>query len=197
MRRLVAVTALTAIVGLAGCAIGNDDPGSDPTSTPSETSPNTPSEISPSSPTVSSATPTAGPLAPTPSASASLPAVTAPSSTPSTTPSTRTTGAPMPPVLDEIVAAAITDLGSRAVTGSRPVEVVSAGPFTFSDGSLGCPRPGMAYTQALVDGHRVILARGDRLYPYNAGRDHTPQLCPSDAPDLGYDVLPPVVNRGL
>ena len=35
---------------------------------------------------------------------------------------------------------------------------------TWSDGSLGCPEPGMMYTQALVDGYQVIVeANGTQL----------------------------------
>ena len=42
--------------------------------------------------------------------------------------------------------------------------IVSAHAETFSDGSLGCPEPGMMYTQALVDGYQVVVeANGTQL----------------------------------
>jgi hypothetical protein len=37
------------------------------------------------------------------------------------------------------------------------IEVVLAEPVVWSDGSIGCPEPGMMYTQALVDGYRIVL----------------------------------------
>ena len=44
------------------------------------------------------------------------------------------------------------------------VTIVEAKAETFPDGSLGCPEPGMMYTQALVDGYRVIVeANGTQL----------------------------------
>ena len=41
-------------------------------------------------------------------------------------------------------------------------------PLTWSDGSLGCARPGQAYTQALVPGYQVVLEVEGRQYDYRA-----------------------------
>ena len=39
--------------------------------------------------------------------------------------------------------------------------IVRAEPVVWNDGSLGCPEPGMMYTQALLNGYWVIIdARG-------------------------------------
>jgi hypothetical protein len=48
---------------------------------------------------------------------------------------------------------------AEAETGVDPseIEVVVAEAVTWSDGSIGCPEEGMAYTQALVPGYRVVL----------------------------------------
>ena len=40
----------------------------------------------------------------------------------------------------------------------------------WSDGSLGCPQPGILYTQALVPGWRVVVADGPREWVYHASR---------------------------
>ena len=40
------------------------------------------------------------------------------------------------------------------------LKVLSAEAVTWSDGSLGCPEPGMMYTQALVPGYRVQIRGG-------------------------------------
>jgi hypothetical protein len=62
--------------------------------------------------------------------------------------------------MDPIVA----DAAARLGVDPSMVEVVSAEQKTFGDGSLGCPRPGEMYTQAVVDGYQVIVeANGTQL----------------------------------
>lgn len=55
---------------------------------------------------------------------------------------------------------------------------VSAEDVTWGDGSLGCPRPGMAYTQALVPGWRVVVRVAGRDVVYHASRRGQWLLCP-------------------
>jgi hypothetical protein len=57
---------------------------------------------------------------------------------------------------------------------------------TWSDGSLGCPEPGMLYTQALVRGYRIVLQAGDERLEYHAGKSGQPKFCPADK------AIPPV-----
>jgi hypothetical protein len=52
---------------------------------------------------------------------------------------------------------ALADLAHRLAVDAAAIVVVSSEDVTWSDGSLGCPEPGMRYTQALVNGTRVIL----------------------------------------
>lgn len=75
---------------------------------------------------------------------------------------------------------AIADLSSRLRVDSDAIEIVKSEFVTWPDGSLGCPEPGMFYTQALVGGWQVILQHEDRVYPYHAGSDGVPFLCESD-----------------
>lgn len=71
-------------------------------------------------------------------------------------------------IIDPIVADAATRLG----VDPSAVTVVSAEEKSFSDGSLGCPEPGMMYTQALVDGHQVVVeANGTQLDYRGSGPD--------------------------
>ena len=67
------------------------------------------------------------------------------------------------------------DLAARGVTGV--VELVSAESVVFSDGSLGCPSPGQSYTQAQVDGMRVVVAVDGTTYDYRLGQGDTLKLC--------------------
>lgn len=92
---------------------------------------------------------------------------------------------------ESVVEKAVEDLASRAGVATDSIVVVLAEEKTWPDGSIGCPQPGMSYTQALVDGSRVLLRAGDRLYDYHAGADGEPFLCESTAPDGGYDFVPP------
>jgi hypothetical protein len=90
-----------------------------------------------------------------------------------------------------IVAPAKADLAARLGVEPDELEVISAEEVTWPDGSLGCPEPGMSYTQALVDGSKVVLGHDDRVYVYHAGADGEPFLCPSDEKDGGYEMVPP------
>lgn len=55
--------------------------------------------------------------------------------------------------LAQLVAAAAADAGVDV----DEIRIVTAERVTWSDGAIGCPEPGMVYTQALVPGYRVIL----------------------------------------
>lgn len=57
------------------------------------------------------------------------------------------------------------------------LKVVSASAVTWNDGSLGCPEPGVAYTQALVDGMQVIVEAGGERYDYRFGKGPVPKRC--------------------
>ena len=124
----------------------------------------------------------------------------APGAGPPTTPATPsytspTEGSSVDPELQPVVDAAVDDLTSRPLTGAEPVRVVLARRETFPNGAIGCPKPGMVYTQALVDGYRVVLARGDRAWLYTAGEDGVPHLCASGEKDGGRDFVPPPGKR--
>lgn len=92
---------------------------------------------------------------------------------------------------ETLVDKAILDLVTRTEVSPDDVTVVVAEAVTWPDGALGCPQPGMSYTQALVDGSRVHLFADGRLFIYHAGGDGEPFLCPSDDKDGGYDFVPP------
>lgn len=92
---------------------------------------------------------------------------------------------------ETVVEKAILDLVARTGVSPESVTIVAAEAKTWSDGSLGCPQPGMSYTQALVDGSRVLLEADGRLYAYHAGSEGEPFLCESGEDDGGYDFVPP------
>ena len=70
-------------------------------------------------------------------------------------------------MLEQVIA----DAASGAGVDPSAVEVISAEAVTWPDGSLGCPQPGQAYTQALVPGYRVILDVDGEEMAFHASED--------------------------
>lgn len=68
-----------------------------------------------------------------------------------------------------VVQAAVADAATRAGVDPAAVTVVSAEAVTFPDGGLGCPEPGMLYTQVLTPGYRVVVEAGGRQFDYRVG----------------------------
>ncbi len=64
--------------------------------------------------------------------------------------------------------------------GKAPAQVLVAESVIWNNGAMGCPRPGMLYTDALVPGYRVQLQVGHQVLDYHAGRDGRPWLCPPE-----------------
>jgi hypothetical protein len=87
---------------------------------------------------------------------------------------TAVTGAPA-----EMIEAALDDAANRSTTARADIKVTSAEAVTWPDGSLGCPQPGMAYTQALVAGYRIVLQAGEQVLNYHASSRGKPLFCPA------------------
>jgi hypothetical protein len=99
----------------------------------------------------------------------------------------------IPSDLTSPVDVAKSDLALRLGT-AEGIVVVTAEDVVWPDGSLGCPQPGMSYTQALVDGYRIELSDGTSLYPYHGAVDRDPFLCENveEPGKSGVDASPPV-----
>jgi hypothetical protein len=67
-----------------------------------------------------------------------------------------------------VIDAAVADAATRAGVSLAEAALVSAEPVTFPDGGLGCPEPGVLYTQVLTPGYRVVVEAGGREYDYRA-----------------------------
>lgn len=72
---------------------------------------------------------------------------------------------------------AVTDLAATLDLAAEDVSVVDVEEVTWRDGSLGCAEKGMSYTQALVDGQRIVLEVDGTRYEYHAGAGRGPFLC--------------------
>lgn len=66
----------------------------------------------------------------------------------------------------ELRRAVVADAAKRFKVAESAVVLTRAEQVTWADGSLGCPEPGMVYTQSLVAGFRVVAktAAGELLY---------------------------------
>ena len=96
-------------------------------------------------------------------------------------PSASVPSGPSTTVSDVRLAAIRADLTKRGVASDQ-VRVVSAQSVTFNDGSLGCPAPGQQYTQAQVEGVRVVVEAGGREYDYRFGATDNAKLCENPGP---------------
>lgn len=79
-------------------------------------------------------------------------------------------------LLDQIIA----DLSEKLGIKQSDIQVVQAEAVVWRDGSLGCPKPGRFYTQALVDGYKVVLEANKVSYDYHAGNRGNFFLCQPD-----------------
>lgn len=82
------------------------------------------------------------------------------------------------------------DLAQRSGVSTEKITVLQAQEIVWNDGSLGCPQPGTMYTQALVDGFRVILQVGDKQYDYHASKNGYFFLCENSLPSTPLSGMP-------
>lgn len=101
------------------------------------------------------------------------------------------------PLPADLEARLLVDLEARTGLARASFTLIRAEAVTWNDGSLGCPQPGMFYTQALVEGYWVVWQVGDQQYDYRATQRGTFVLCapaPSGQPGLpptAVIVIPP------
>lgn len=100
-----------------------------------------------------------------------------PDSDPSSEPASEPTDASSPSH-SAVAAAAVADLAATLGVEPASVEVVSEEEVTWSNGSLGCAKKGMSYTQVLIDGSRIVLRADGTDHEYHSGGDAAPFRCP-------------------
>lgn len=82
-----------------------------------------------------------------------------------------------PAALEDFIIAAKGDLATSLGIDVGAIDVAFVEEVTWSDASLGCPQPGMRYTQVPVDGMRIALDAGGVRYDYRTDGLRTPVLC--------------------
>ncbi len=84
---------------------------------------------------------------------------------------------PLSAGLQGLIAQAKEDLALRLSIPIEEIDLVEFSPIVWPDGALGCPEPGVAYTQIQVEGLLIRLRAGKFIYPYHSGGGTTPFLC--------------------
>jgi hypothetical protein len=90
-----------------------------------------------------------------------------------------------------ILEAILKEVAALARVGPDQVAIARAESVVWSDGSLGCPEPGMAYTQALVNGYWVVIDAAGQRYDFRVDSRGNFRLCP---PGQGHPPSQPAAN---
>jgi hypothetical protein len=81
-----------------------------------------------------------------------------------------------------ILDAVLADAAARTGVPVADITVVEATSVTWPNGALGCPQPGMMYTEMIVPGYHVIVEAGGKQLDYRFGMNGTPSLCENPPP---------------
>jgi hypothetical protein len=90
-------------------------------------------------------------------------------------------------VPQEILDLILDEAATLAGVPREQLTIERAEAVTWGDGSLGCPEPGMMYTQVLVEGYWVVIRAGDQSFDFH-GSGTSYRLCP---PGRGVPPAPP------
>lgn len=81
---------------------------------------------------------------------------------------------------DQQIKDATSDLATRIGVGSDAIVVREARSVQWRSGALGCPKPGMSYTQAIVPGVRLLLEAKGKVYHYHGRNGGKLFYCPAE-----------------
>ena len=82
--------------------------------------------------------------------------------------------------IDEQMTFAKTDLAERLQVDVGDVQVLAARVVQWRSGAMGCPKPGMNYTMAIVPGVQVLLMVDRQIHHYHGGIGREPFYCPAN-----------------
>ncbi len=108
--------------------------------------------------------------------------------TPGVPPGSAVTLAELPRELRRVVVA---DAARRFGVAQSGVVLTRAERVTWNDGALGCPQPGMGYSQALVPGYRVVARAAERELIYHTDESRGAIACAQALPRAPKDPSKP------
>ena len=92
-----------------------------------------------------------------------------------------TSSTPVASGLDYVIEKAKEALAQRLSISVTRINLIEAVEVEWSDSSLDCPQPGMAYLQVLTPGYRIHLESGGNVYEYHSNRDTYVIYCENPA----------------
>jgi hypothetical protein len=92
-------------------------------------------------------------------------------------------------VPDDVMQVIMDDFAQFTGSSRASIEVVRAEAAVWSDGSLGCPKPGEVYTQSPTQGYWVVLSHNGKEYDYRATNSSYFFLC-NNPPSPGSGGAP-------
>jgi len=72
--------------------------------------------------------------------------------------------------VDAVSRQAVAMLAAKLAVDASQIQVTLAASIDWPDSSLGCPQPGMAYSQVVTPGYRIVLTYKQTEYEYHADR---------------------------
>ena len=86
-------------------------------------------------------------------------------------------GPSVPPEAQAVIELARQDLARERNVPVEQVKVISIEASTWSDTSLGCPKPGELYAQVITPGYRLRLDDGSAQFTYHTDTNRTVRRC--------------------
>jgi hypothetical protein len=99
-----------------------------------------------------------------------------------TTSSAKPSTSPVPsaspnPEAQSVVDAAVREAASYAAVAATDVKVQQIEAREWPDSSLGCPRPGLMYSQVVTPGYLIVVEAGSRVLEYHSDARGRVVLC--------------------
>jgi hypothetical protein len=79
--------------------------------------------------------------------------------------------------LQQLIDKTIADLAQELSIPASQIKFMEARKITWPDASLGCPKPGMVYSQVLTPGYVIQLQADNRVYEYHTDADQLIVFC--------------------
>ena len=97
-----------------------------------------------------------------------------------------------------ILEMAVRDLALRLNVDLNDIIVVSMQAVDWPDGGLGCPLPGLNYTQVITPGYKIRLDAEGQIYTYHSNTEMAFWLCRDGVPQLPLiPVVPGEIDDGI
>ena len=89
---------------------------------------------------------------------------------------------PSDPALQGLIQKTKEDLAQRLSISLAQISFVEATEVEWSDSSLGCPQPDMAYLEVITPGYRILLQADTTIHEYHSNKDVYFVYCENQAP---------------